>query len=69
MPPQFREAHVAGFTRHLTTGQSHALGVELDLPVLNADGSQLLCTFMIEAHKTPSGRNVYLSTITPKEPM
>jgi PAS domain S-box-containing protein len=68
VPPQFREAHVAGFTRHLTTGQAHALGVELELPVLKADGTQLLCTFLIEAHRTPSGRNVYLSKITPKEP-
>ena len=67
VPPQFREAHVAGFTRHLTTGQAHALGVELDLPVLRADGTQLLCTFLIDVLRTPSGRNVYLSQITPKE--
>lgn len=67
VPPQFREAHVAGFTRHLTTGQAHALGVELDLPVLKADGTQLLCTFLIEMHRTPSGRIIYLSRITPKE--
>lgn len=66
VPPQYREAHVAGFTRHLTTGQAHALGVELDLPVLKADGSQILCTFLIEAYRTPSGRTVYLSKITPK---
>ncbi len=67
VPAQYREAHVAGFTRHLTTGEAHALGVELDLPVLKADGSELVCTFLIEAHATPSGRTVYLSHITPKE--
>ncbi|MCU1599544.1 MAG: putative sensor protein, partial [Frankiales bacterium] len=47
VPPRFREAHVAGFTRHLTTGQAHALGVELELPVLKADGTELVCIFMI----------------------
>ncbi|MDX6274513.1 MAG: hypothetical protein QOJ92_1723 [Frankiales bacterium] len=67
VPPRYREAHVAGFTRHLTTGQAHAVGVPLDLPVLRADGTELMCTFLIEAHRTPSGRSVYLSTITPKE--
>jgi len=66
VPPQFREAHVAGFTRHLTTGEAHALGVELDLPVLRADGTEVLCSFFIEAHRTPSGRAVYVSWVTPK---
>jgi hypothetical protein len=28
VPPQFREAHVAGLTRHLSTGQAHALRVD-----------------------------------------
>ncbi|HVE74527.1 MAG TPA: PAS domain S-box protein [Mycobacteriales bacterium] len=67
VPPQFREAHVAGFTRHLTTGQAHALGVDLELPVLRADSTEVVCTFFIEAHRTPSGRAVYVSRITPTD--
>jgi PAS domain S-box-containing protein len=65
VPPRFREAHVAGFTRHLTTGQAHALGVPLELPVLRADGTEVLCSFFIEADRTPSGRSVYVSWVTP----
>ena len=65
VPPRFREAHVAGFTRHLTTGEAHVLGVELDLPVLRRDGSEVVCTFRIEATGTPSGRTVYVAWITP----
>ncbi|MDP1805519.1 MAG: PAS domain S-box protein, partial [Acidimicrobiales bacterium] len=34
VPPALREAHVAGFSRHLSTGEAHVLGVPLDLPVL-----------------------------------
>ena len=64
VPPRFREAHVAGFTRHLTTGEAHAIGVELQLPVLRADGTELVCTFLIEARST-GGRTVYVAWITP----
>jgi PAS domain S-box-containing protein len=65
VPPRFREAHVAGFTRHLSTGQAHVLGVELELPVLCRDGSELVCTFLVEATGTASGRRVYIAWITP----
>jgi hypothetical protein len=65
VPPRYRESHVAGFTRHLTTGEAHVLGVELELPVLRRDGTEVLCTFLIESTGTPSGRAVYLAWITP----
>ncbi len=67
VPARFREAHVAGFTRHLTTGQAHAIGVDLQLPVLCRDGTELLCAFFIEAQATASGRTCYIAWITPPE--
>ncbi len=65
IPPELREAHVAGFTRHLTTGQSHVLGVPLRLPVLRADGSRVECSFLIEQAPVSSGRPIYLAWIEP----
>ena len=65
VPHRFREAHVAGFTRHLTTGEAHALGVELDLPVLHADGHEIMFTFLIERAATAPGRTVYVAWLTP----
>ncbi len=65
VPPRFREAHVAGFSRHLSTGDARALGVALELPVLRADGTEVLCEFLIDSEPTPSGRTVYLAWITP----
>ncbi len=65
VPPRFREAHVAGFSRHLSTGDARALGVELDLPVLHADGTEVDCRFFIESTSTPGGRVVYTARITP----
>jgi PAS domain S-box-containing protein len=65
VPPRFREAHVAGFTRHLTTGEAHALDVRLELPVLRADATEVDCEFFIQAHRSASGRAVYIAWVTP----
>ncbi|MCU1691039.1 MAG: putative sensor protein [Frankiales bacterium] len=65
VPPRFREAHVAGFSRHLSTGDARALGVDLTLPVLRADGVEVECRFLIESVTSGTGRVVYLAWITP----
>lgn len=65
VPHRLREAHIAGFTRHLATGESRVIGVELELPVLHRNGHELACRFLIEASPTASGRTVYLAWITP----
>ncbi len=65
VPPRFREAHVAGFSRHLSTGDARAIGVDLELPVLRADGTEVDCRFLIESTPTPGGRVVYVAWISP----
>ena len=65
IPPHLREAHVAGFSRHLSTGQAHALGVPLELPVLRSDGSEVLCRFLVERAPANDGRAVYVAWIDP----
>ena len=65
VPPRFREAHVAGFSRHLSTGDARALGVQLRLPVLTRAGEEVECEFLIESEATPEGQVVYLAHITP----
>ncbi|GAA2722348.1 PAS domain S-box protein [Cellulomonas aerilata] len=67
IPPALREAHVAGFTRHLTTGEAHALGVPLTLPVLRADGTEIRCRFLIEHVRPLPGRSMYVAWIEPVE--
>lgn len=67
IPPRYREAHVAGFTRHLSTGVARALDVPLRLPVLRADGGEVECHFLIHAERSPSGRNLYVAAIEPVE--
>jgi PAS domain S-box-containing protein len=67
IPPALREGHVAGFSRHISTGEAHILGVPLELPVLHADGSEILCRFLVEQEDT-GGRPVYLAWIEPVDP-
>jgi PAS domain S-box-containing protein len=67
IPPRYREAHVAGFTRHLATGDARAIGVDLELPVLRADGVEVACRFLIQSTATPGGRIVYVAWISPLE--
>lgn len=67
IPPALREAHVAGFTRHLSTGRSQVLDTPLTLPVLRADGTQVDCAFLIEQVPAPTGRSLYLAWITPPD--
>lgn len=65
IPPGLREAHVAGFSRHLTTGQAHVLGIPLTLPVLRKDGTEVTCSFLVERAPAGGGRPVYLAWIEP----
>jgi PAS domain S-box-containing protein len=63
IPPRLREAHVAGFSAHLSTGQAHVLGVPLRLPALHADGTEIDCLYMVESVAAAAGRSVYLAWI------
>ena len=63
IPPHLREGHVAGFSRSLTSGEAHLLGVPLVLPVLHADGAELACRFLIEQVPGGHGRVVYLAWV------
>ncbi len=67
IPHRLREAHVAGFTRHQSTGEVRVLGVPLTVPVLRADGSEVTCRLVIEHVPTAAGRTAYLATFTPQD--
>ena len=57
VPPDLREAHVARFTLHTTTGASRVVGVPLRLPVLHADGSTVACAVLLGSghRRRPAG--------------
>lgn len=65
IPPSLREAHIAAFSRHLSTGRAHVLGVPLVLPVLHTSGRELLCDFVVEQVGAGDGRSLYLAWVGP----
>lgn len=67
IPPALREAHVAGFSLHLSSGEAHVLGMPIELPVLCKDGTELKCRFLVEHAEVSAGRAVYLAWIDPLE--
>lgn len=65
VPPELREKHVAGFTRHLAGGEDHIIGVDLELPVLRGDGAAVTVGMRIERAPAAAGRTVYVAWLTP----
>lgn len=66
IPHRLQEAHVAGFTRHLSIGASLVLDVPLSLPVLTADGTEVTADLLIQRAPASPGRAVYLAWIQPR---
>lgn len=67
VPERFRQAHVAGFIRHVSTGATTVTGVALELPLLHRDGREIPCRFLLETRRTGRGRALYLAWIDPLE--
>jgi PAS domain S-box-containing protein len=65
IPPELREAHVAGFSRYLSSGEAHILGMPLDVPVLHRDGSRIMCRVKIEEAPGAGGEAMFVGWITP----
>ena len=65
IPPRLREAHVAGFSAYLSTGERHILGVPLRLPSLRADDTEIMCTLLIEAASAGPARSIFVAWIEP----
>lgn len=65
VPARYREAHVAGFSRYLSTGEAQVLGRPLVLPLLLADGRETTCRYLVEAAPVRGGRAVFLAWLDP----
>ncbi len=63
VPERYRQAHIAGFTLHLTTGRDALLGTPVTLPVLHADGSEHEHTLVVQAHVLPLGRRLFTAEV------
>jgi len=65
IPPRMRDAHVAGFTRHLLDGAGPYFGRWLELPALHRDGSEVPARiFVNRAHDEHAGE-YFVATVEP----
>jgi PAS domain S-box-containing protein len=65
VPPELREAHIAGFVRYLISGQPRILGSPVSVPALRRDGSQVPVSIRIDNVTAGGGRQVFVATLTP----
>lgn len=62
IPHSHRDAHVAGFVRHLLTGEDRIVGSEVELPAIRMDGSEIRVRLKVSTVGTPRGR-VYVGSL------
>lgn len=67
IPPEFRERHVAAFTRSVVRGDEKLLGLPLPLHALTRDGREVPITLTLTRHPARRGRTVYLATLELRE--
>jgi PAS domain S-box-containing protein len=65
VPPELREAHVTGYSRHIRTGQARVLDTQLEVPALRGDGGLVQVRLRIQQQ---SGRHpLYLGWLEPAD--
>ncbi|HVL04990.1 MAG TPA: PAS domain S-box protein [Acidimicrobiales bacterium] len=65
VPPELREAHLAGFSRLLVTGTPRILGRSVQVPALHRDGSPVEVALTIEQLAGNGGRRVFWAELVP----
>ncbi|HET7431030.1 MAG TPA: ATP-binding protein [Nocardioides sp.] len=63
IPWRYHQAHVAGFTLHLTIGRDALIGRTVALPFLRADGTELEVRMRLDAEALPNGRRVFTAEL------
>jgi hypothetical protein len=62
IPHRFREAHLAGFTMHLLTGNGTMLDTPVTVPMLRSDGTERSVELTVhEEHVAADGRPVFIA--------
>ena len=59
VPERLRDAHRAGLSRYLKTGEAHVLGQRIEVPALRSDGSEFPAELSIDVVVLGDGREVF----------
>ena len=63
VPRRFHQAHLAGTALHSTNGRGHLLGTSVVVPVIRADGTELLAGVRVEPTLLPGGHRVFVADV------
>jgi PAS domain S-box-containing protein len=66
IPPELREAHLAGFTRYELTGERRVIGTSVPVAALRYDGSLVEVELRIRAVPRTSRGPAFVASITPR---
>jgi PAS domain S-box-containing protein len=61
VPPRFHQAYIAGITLHMTNGGDTLLGVPVDVPMVRADGSEVMVRMEVRSERLDSRRRVFVA--------
>ena len=65
IPARYHQAHLAGFTLHLSNGRSPLLGRTVVVPVRRRDGTEIAVELLVESRRQPAGRHVFVARMRP----
>ena len=65
IPPRLRQAHLAGFTMHLSNGRSPLLEHPVSVPALRGDGTETVIELTVQSQNLPGGRHVFVASLRP----
>jgi PAS domain S-box-containing protein len=68
IPPRYHQAHLAGFTLHLSNGRSPLLGRAIIVPALRHDGTEIAVELVVDARRLPAGRHLFVAQMRPAPP-
>jgi PAS domain S-box-containing protein len=68
IPPRYHQAHLAGFTLHLSNGRSPLMGRTVVVPALCRDGTEITVELLIEVQSLPAGRHLFIARMRPTAP-
>ena len=67
IPERFRQAHIAGMTRHLLSGNGALFGDTVTVPAVRGDGEEIPVELTLAEERVAGGRSVFLAGLAPGE--
>jgi PAS domain S-box-containing protein len=61
VPARYHQAHIAGTTLNATNGRDTLLGIPLTVPMVRADGSEVLVNIQVHPERLAQGHRVFLA--------